>query len=132
MPTMEASSTTTTAAVVEVSLRASSRSMALAMVIPRSPAPSRMASSTALPVGASTSTSLRARFAAVRSVLSEWVLPAPAGAGSGCTRNGDDGDVANGPLLIGGQVVEVVGAHIEAGLVVALAEGVEDAAAPRP
>jgi len=38
-----------------------------------------MASSTALPVGASTSTSLRARCAAARSALREWVLPAPAG-----------------------------------------------------
>ena len=41
--------------------------------------PFGQSSSTALPVGASTSTSLRARCAAARSALREWVLPAPAG-----------------------------------------------------
>ena len=40
--------------------------------------PFGQSSSTALPVGASTSTSLRARCAAARSALREWVLPAPA------------------------------------------------------
>ena len=89
VPTMEASSTTTTVERSTSSWSSSMSASALATVRPRSPAPSRMASSTALPVGASTSTSLCAWCAAARSALSECVLPAPAGACSGCTKNGD-------------------------------------------
>jgi hypothetical protein len=44
---------------------------------------------TALPVGATTSTCLEPRAAPARRARSEWVLPAPAGAHSGCTKNGE-------------------------------------------
>ena len=58
---------------------------ALSMVRPVSPAASRTATSTALPVGASTSTSIVAGAArrGLRSTRSDVVLPAPAGAESG-------------------------------------------------
>ena len=54
-------------------------------------------------------------------------MPAPAGACSGCTKNGEMRDVADGALLVGRQVAEVFGAHIQAAAVVGLVDHAEDA-----
>ena len=67
-----------------------------------------------------------ARCAAARSALSEWVLPAPAGRLQRLHQKRRDRDVADGALLIGRQVAEVVVAHVEARAVVGLVDHVED------
>ena len=71
------------------------------MVKPSSPAPSRTATSTALPVGRQHQQVARwQRCAAARSARIEVVLPAPAGADSGCTSHGERADVLHGALLV--------------------------------
>ncbi len=92
MPTIPASSTTTSVAESTAHVASRNDRSAFATVIPVSPAPSRTATSTAAPVGANTTTRRPppARCAAARRAFKEVVLPAPAGADNGAISHGED------------------------------------------
>ena len=86
VPTMAASSTTTRSRCPNRRLPSARDFRALATVYPWVPAPSRTATSTALPVGATMITrAWKRRRAIPASARIEVVLPAPAGADSGHT-----------------------------------------------
>ena len=127
VPTMEASSTTITVRRSMSSWLSSMSCSALATVSPRSPASSRIASSTALPVGASTSTSLLARCAAARSALQRVRFARAGGRLQRLHQIRRGRDVGDGARLVGGQVTEIRGAHIQPRAGVGRVDHVEDA-----
>ena len=120
--TIEASSTTSTRRAIQRQRAGLDQLQRLGHRAGRGrPPPRRGLTSTALPVGATTSTSLHPRCAPARSAYSECVLPAPAGAGSGCTSHGETAMLAMARAWSADKSSNRPSTHIEPGAVVAAA-----------